>query len=716
LRKLEATMLGKMMVSALALTGVAYAQETNPAPAEARAAPSCEPAPTCATPSPVSSADRVAYDAAFFAQFNPQNALDMVRQTPGFTLDGGEDRRGFSGAVGNLLIDGTRPTAKSQSLDSILSRIPANQVLRVELLRGAETSGDASGQSVLLNVVRTASAGSGVWRLGGEYNEGNGPRGEASYNGRAGQFEYGVGVDVYSQYRAQRGRREYYDALGALTQTARTPSPRDFREGSVTANAAMPVFDGRLSANAQYYRNRFHALNGFFFADPAGAPLSEDRDVLTEKENNFELGLNYDRDIGAWSLALVGLLNRGGYANQETITSFDPSGAFTSAFTQDVDNESSETIVRGALSRSLGRHRFEFGAEGAVNSLDASLALTSDDGTGPVVLVIPNSNVLVEEERAEAFAVHTWRPDDRWSVETRLAGEQSTLTFAGDTNQSVELAFFKPSVQVSRALGQRNQLRFRAYRDIDQLDFNDFVSAAGLTDNRIEGGNPDLRPQTSWRAELGADLRFPGNAALNTTLTRYWFEDLADLVTLIDTRGTPDPADDVRFDAPGNIGKGDAWSLETQLTLPLRRFIPGAQLTVEAEFWSTEVDDRLTGRTRAFNGFEESEVEVEFRQDLTSPRVAWGVSYYDPGQNVGYRFNEIDTYEEGPWVDVFVETTEIENMRVRLTAANVANGQIERSRLFFEAPDRAGPLTSTELRFREFSIAPWFILEVSGTF
>ena len=134
-------MIGRMMVSALALTGVAYGQTP---PTEGAAAPAA-----------TSTADRVVYEAAYFTQYNPQNASDMVSQTPGFTLDGGDDRRGFSGAVGNLLIDGLRPSTKSQSLSAILSRIPANQVVRIEVLRGAAVSGDASGQSTLINIVRT---------------------------------------------------------------------------------------------------------------------------------------------------------------------------------------------------------------------------------------------------------------------------------------------------------------------------------------------------------------------------------------------------------------------------------------------------------------------------------------------------------------------------------------------------------------------------------
>src|SRR5688572_2910946 len=109
------------------------------------------------------------YDADWYRSFAPRTALDMVRQTPGFTLDEGAARRGLSGAVGNVLVDGRRPSAKEQTLEEILRRIPAAQVLGIEILRGAQTAGDASGQAVLLNVMRTPFTGQGVGALGFEY-------------------------------------------------------------------------------------------------------------------------------------------------------------------------------------------------------------------------------------------------------------------------------------------------------------------------------------------------------------------------------------------------------------------------------------------------------------------------------------------------------------------------------------------------------------------
>jgi hypothetical protein len=46
------------------------------------------------------------FEPAFFAVYNPLTAFDMVRQVPGFTIDEGEQLRGFGATAGNVLING----------------------------------------------------------------------------------------------------------------------------------------------------------------------------------------------------------------------------------------------------------------------------------------------------------------------------------------------------------------------------------------------------------------------------------------------------------------------------------------------------------------------------------------------------------------------------------------------------------------------------------
>ena len=139
--------------------------------------------------------------------------------------------------------------------------------------------------------------------------------------------------------------------------------------------------------------------------------------------------------------------------------------------------------------------------------------LTLDAGAGPVPVPVPNSNLSVEENRGEAFVSHAWQINPLWSLDSRLAAETSRLSFTGDTEQSVSLTYVKPRVQLTRKFGQ-HQLQMRVFRDVGQLDFTDFVSTARLADDLINGGNPDLRPQTAWAAEVEGDLRFANDAAL----------------------------------------------------------------------------------------------------------------------------------------------------------------------------------------------------------
>ena len=100
------------------------------------------------------------YDSAFFAQFAPSNALDIVRRVPGFNLEQGNDEvRGFAGAAGNVVFNGARPSSKSDSLETILMRIPARRVIRVEVGPGDLYGSDYAGKSQVLNVILSAEGG-----------------------------------------------------------------------------------------------------------------------------------------------------------------------------------------------------------------------------------------------------------------------------------------------------------------------------------------------------------------------------------------------------------------------------------------------------------------------------------------------------------------------------------------------------------------------------
>src|SRR5215472_14338903 len=101
----------------------------------------------------------IAYPASFFANMSLNTAYDMVLRVPGFVFDDGSSLRGFASAVGNVPIDGAHPASKTDDLISILTRIPAGTVERIDLIRGGAPGIDMQGKTVVVNVIRKKAGG-----------------------------------------------------------------------------------------------------------------------------------------------------------------------------------------------------------------------------------------------------------------------------------------------------------------------------------------------------------------------------------------------------------------------------------------------------------------------------------------------------------------------------------------------------------------------------
>ena len=662
-------------------------------------------------PAPAASVDRVVYDAEFYAAFAPRTALDMINQTPGFVLDAqdgnnNEERRGFSGAVGNVLIDGQRLGAKSQNLRDVLGRVTAKEVLRIEVLRGAEVAGDASGATVIANVVRIPTVGGGSWEAGLEMTNRDKPKpnGKFGWSGRKESLEYSIGGNFYGHDHVSVGRFDLRDGNDDVVARKEFPIPHFNDEYTLNGEVAFPLGEGRLSVTGQAYLLK-HRENTFQrTTTPDGDPIETELDPFREELRTQEAGVTWLRPLGDWELNLTGLATRRQDEWNAVATTLDAADAFVSEFRQDVDQDSGESIVRGTIARDLATGRLEFGAEAAVNTLDAHTALTFDEGAGPDPVDLPNADLRVKETRGEAFVSHVWRLADRWSLDSRLAAETSRLSFTGDTEQSVSLSYVKPRVQLTRAFG-RHQFQMRVYRDVGQLDFGDFVTTAELANGNVLGGNPDLKPQTLWAIEAEADLRFGADAALRLRAFRHFVDDVEDFVPV----GPPDE----QIDAPGNIGKGRIVGAELTLRMPLAPVLRGGTLNISGLYRDTEVTDPVTGRKRKFSDTYENHLKVELRQDLAAAKFAWGTTFEGYSHDTDYRLDETFSFRELPRLDVFVETTWIENFKIRLEVDSVLDGTEWRERRFY-SPDRNGALTGREVG--DFYPGHWWLLTVSSSF
>jgi hypothetical protein len=629
----------------------------------------------------------------------------MVNRVPGFSIDEGSSRRGFGGVAGNVLIDGARPSAKNQSLNDLLSRIPAKEVVRVELIRAA-ASGEAAGQAVVVNVVRQAAGFSGVYELDLEHslkNETISPRLNGAVNARFGDTELSLGAERWLENRPLDGGRTFKDGTGRLLSSRIDDSPRTWRQVKVNAALATPLFGGRLRLNGEASRWRFGLLLQSDGLDTAGAPTGDFRFTAEEREREREIGGDYERDVGPLTVKLVALDTLERYANNEVNDVRDASGARIGADFQRRRNESREQILRASASWPLSEaHRVEFGAETALNTLTTQLGLEQVVSGVRRLVDLPNANVGIEEERAEAFLTHAWTIDPRWSLESGLTVETSTIAQSGDNRQRTELTYWKPALQLARKIGARDQLRLRLLRDVSQLDFGDFASSSAILDGRVAAGNPNLRPQALWRTEATYDHRFGEKGALTATLFYDRIEDAADLVPL-----------GPNFDGPGNLGEAREFGLKANATVPIERFLPGAQIAFDGEVGDSEVTDPFTRRPRELSGDSSWRLQASFRQDLPGAKLSWGVSAEDGDDYALYRRREVDVNGEGTWIDAFVRTTAVPGVTITLRGWNLGSQTFIRERTFY-APDRNGRLDVVERRTRNFG--RFVQVEVSGTF
>jgi len=654
-----------------------------------------------------SSSERVVYEAVFYTPFAPRTALDMVNQTPGFTLDIGDgETRGFSGAVGNVLIDGERLGAKSQSLEDVLLRVPASEVLRIEILRGADVAGDASNAAVLANVIRTRTAGGGTWMAGFEMTNEEKPKptGRLAWSGRSEDREYSIGANTYSHDHNSEGPREVTDGAGDLVALRRGGFPHEQSEYALNGQYSQRLGEGRLVATGQAFYARFAEDFWLRTTTPDGVQIDREIDPYNENTRSGEAGVTYQLPFDVWEMSITALATRKHFESDVISTHFDADDVQDAEFTQALRQQSGETIARATFVRAVTQGRLEAGAEVAVNTLDGESDLTSDFGGGPMPVEVPNANLRVKENRGEAFISHAWQINPRWALDSRLAAETSQLSFTGDTEQSVSLTYVKPRVQLTRKFGQ-HQLQMRVFRDVGQLDFTDFVSTASLTDDIINGGNPDLRPQTEWAAQVEGDMRFASDAALRVRVFHHWLDDVVDLVPV----GPPG----VPIDAPGNIGEGTMDGIELSLRLPLAGVLPGGTLTVGGTWRDTDVVDPLTGEHRRISDFVESELKVELRQDLNVARLAWGLTFQGLTPDYDYRSAEIDSFRELRRLDAFIETTWIADTKIRLFLQNVLDDSELRDRRIY-TPDRNGALSLRETS--RFFPEMWWMLTVSGNF
>ena len=213
------------------------------------------------------------FRADFFAAYAPVTALDMVRRIPGFSIAGDEGRRGFGENAGNVLIDGDRPSSKSDDIFTILGRIPASEVDYIELTEQAGADAETQGQGQVVNIIRKISA-----KVSGTYEAnivagrryGFQPSANASATLRRGDTSYEFNFSSYSEriygfgpedFKTRNGaliERRHYQGKGGFDQASIGGAIKTkFGGAKVNLNGRVRWADGFDRREADYFNSAF---------------------------------------------------------------------------------------------------------------------------------------------------------------------------------------------------------------------------------------------------------------------------------------------------------------------------------------------------------------------------------------------------------------------------------------------------------------------------
>lgn len=244
---------------------------------------------------------RIIYARDYFLRVQPTSAYDMVAQLPGFRIvEGDTEVRGYSGAAGNILIDGQRPAGKAEMIEALLKRIPAARVVRIELVRAGSQGYDMQGYALLANVILAAGGKLGG-RVEGEY-------GDYRHGYRAGrasaqlEFErdaHAVNLfgAVYREIDDEHGfgsrNRLAADGTAVRLSDYFQPEGENVVEGTIAYR--QPLLGGTLRLNGLVQDKRKFADIGYDIYFPV-------RDTIRGSERKhtrtYEAGLRYERPLG----------------------------------------------------------------------------------------------------------------------------------------------------------------------------------------------------------------------------------------------------------------------------------------------------------------------------------------------------------------------------------------------------------------------------------
>ena len=665
-----------------------------------------------------SEAATVSYDAAFFVEYAPVTLIDMLQRVPGVQEilnrnrqqrnnggGGASNRgaRGFGSGGDQILIDGKRLAGKSNNIDDTLGRISAEQVERVELIRGASSGLDVQSQGLVVNIIlkEGASNSTTFWQFKSEVKEGNVPGFEAlvSHSGAIASLDYTVAAARTNNNNFFTREEQFFNAADVKTDDRLIDSDRREQGYRFNGNADYSFESGAvLRLNGQYE-------GGSEFRDDARDQTGDDPDfvrwVNDNDSKNWEIGGDFTTKLGfLGNFKTLFVVNR--REEDENALRYRDTNTTPFLYTRDDENEvRKEKIIRTSLTNSFGsKQTLEFGAEAAINTFDKSFeSINRDTAVDPFELVT-RDRVEIKENRYEIFANHTYNFSSKVVLQSSLITEFSNIVaenlFPDGSlldRRDTSFTYFKPRANLRYDVTDRDQMRLTVEKKVSQLEFQNFVTRYDQRIEQFQFGNTQIRPEQVWEVLVAYEHRFPNDGG--SFEVEGFYRDFTDKIARVDfteyydfdlnlldnfnefTAISPDAAlrdfvDDNGegfVSKSGNVDKGTSYGANVKASV---RFgfigVPNAVLSANYTYEKSKIIDQFRFIDRRFDRNSLHRLSVDFRHDITDIGLAYGARARMTSDAATNDINFVWPFSSQAFVGLFLEYNILPTVKLRIDA------------------------------------------------
>ncbi|MYM21976.1 hypothetical protein GTP46_04880 [Duganella sp. FT135W] len=613
---------------------------------------------------------------AYFNQFQSNSAMDMVSRLPGFVFEGGNPGRG---TAGNVLINGKRPTSKTEPLSDVLGRIPVAAVERIDVINGGSSGIDMQGYPTVANVllkpmdlVAASTTVSSFVMPDGSLQ----PTLDGNYSLKRGDKNINVTVGWRRSPDTGQGHGSRTTQYADVTPTAEVAiNGAGISENkSVKLNYGQDVLDGQLTlsgaVNPWSYQSQIH----FDGAAPA-------LNINDNGGRTVEQGLAYTRDLARGASMDLKLLHRASENGNDW--GYATGGGTAHSLTT---NTASEQVVAGQLIwQAHDGVVIRGGIEHSVNANDTSNTYQANAQS----VVTPGVGARIQESRIEGQLSSAWQVDSSLNAEAGVRIEHSSMSTSANQQDGKAYVYPKPRLRLSLSPSQALQLRLRLEREVSQFNFYDNAGYFGMADKTLRADTPDLVPAKTWLCEGALEYRFWERGAAMLSYTQAHISDVIDRMPIRTASAIVDTA--------GNIGDANTDSVTGMLNLPTDSWaVPQGLLKLSTTWRSSSVTDPATQATRRLSGEQPLAWRVEFSQDLPAQRANWGFSVDNGWSNDNWQVAERDTSSGSNWARAFVNFRPASNMMLTLELNNLASRTISYDRTHYAGNDRLASVDFTE--------------------